>query len=247
MGRNGLQGRLRLIAHYMALCILHKYLLKGLYPSEFVFLTSMCYNSNKEGDFMKTLKNEQSLHVISDEEYERLVKQLEFVDSTRNSLLTFSFTAVLAVIGISIADVNQLVSSFVCLLPFCLIIPFAARISYYRLVSIHINSFLCTFCKEYMRFSNGANYVPEGFLGKGYSLIAWLINHEMVLLGVACSISFWLRCDPFLLNSKSGFIVYLCLPLVLDAVTFYIANAYYKYGDLKKEFSEEWKKYKHLI
>lgn len=32
---------------------------------------------------------------INDKEYEKLIKRLEFYDTTRNNLLTFSFTAVL--------------------------------------------------------------------------------------------------------------------------------------------------------
>lgn len=80
--------------------------------------------------------------VVSDREYSKLIKRLEAINSTRNSLLTFSFTAVLTVLGIAIADDMDSISAWLCLIPFLLIIPFTARISYYRLASAHINSFL---------------------------------------------------------------------------------------------------------
>ena len=80
--------------------------------------------------------------VVSDREYSKLIKRLEAINSTRNSLLTFSFTAVLTVLGIAIANDMDSISAWLCLIPFLLIIPFTARISYYRLASSHINSFL---------------------------------------------------------------------------------------------------------
>lgn len=86
--------------------------------------------------------------VVSDREYSKLIKRLEAINSTRNSLLTFSFTAVLTVLGIAIADDMDSISAWLCLIPFLLIIPFTARISYYRLASAHINSFLKKICKR---------------------------------------------------------------------------------------------------
>ena len=36
--------------------------------------------------------------MISEKEYDKLIKRLEFFDTMRNNLLTFSFTAVLAIL-----------------------------------------------------------------------------------------------------------------------------------------------------
>lgn len=86
--------------------------------------------------------------VVSDREYSKLIKRLEAINNTRNNLLTFLFTAVLTVLGIAIANDMDSISAWICLTPFLLIIPFAARISYYRLASTHINSFLKKICKR---------------------------------------------------------------------------------------------------
>lgn len=120
---------------------------------------------------------------ITEKEYDKLIKRVEFFDTMRNSLLTFSFTSVLTVLGVTLAiDMNS-VSAWICLIPFLLIIPFSARISYYRLASAHINSFLKNFDRLDMQFEVGANVVKEGIC-KHFKLIAWLVNHEMVLLSI---------------------------------------------------------------
>ena len=117
---------------------------------------------------------------VSNEEYNKLVKKIEFFETTRNSLLTFSFTAVLTVIGVALAMDMNVISAWICLLPFFLIIPFAARISYYRLATAHIGAFLKCFAPQNMQFEIGADFVKEGNC-RFYTLTAWVITHEMVL------------------------------------------------------------------
>ena len=118
---------------------------------------------------------------ITNKEYDKLIKRLEFFDTMRNNLLTFSFTSVLTVLGVALAIDMDSLSAWICLIPFLLIIPFTARISYYRLASAHITSFLKKNGKMDMQFELGTNIVKEGIC-KHFALIAWLINHEMVLL-----------------------------------------------------------------
>lgn len=40
---------------------------------------------------------------ITDKEYDKLIKRIEFFDAMRNNLLTFSFTSVLTVLGVALA------------------------------------------------------------------------------------------------------------------------------------------------
>ncbi|MCD8353995.1 MAG: hypothetical protein LUC47_06765, partial [Clostridiales bacterium] len=139
---------------------------------------------------------------ISDREYDRLVKQLDFFDSTRNTLLTFSFTAVIAILGAALSlDLNE-ISCWICLMPFLLIIPFSARISYYRLASIHVASFLRVYAPDKVQFmilsgvvgeGSGLKYDTNKFPTQKYNLIAWLINHEMFLLGIISAATFYLK------------------------------------------------------
>lgn len=84
---------------------------------------------------------------ILDEEYSRLIKRLEFYDTTRNTLLAFSFTAVLTVLGVAIQVEMNTITALICLIPYFLIVPFAARISYYRISSAHISAFCVSMLK----------------------------------------------------------------------------------------------------
>lgn len=132
---------------------------------------------------------------IDNIEYDKLIKRLEFFDTMRNNLLTFSFTAVLAVLGIALQMEMDSVCSWICLIPYFLIIPFSARISYYRVASAHINSFLRVFASDRMQFEIGTTTVKEKNCAH-FGVIAWLVNHEMVLLGVACSCLFYFKYIP---------------------------------------------------
>lgn len=183
---------------------------------------------------------------ISEKEYDRLIRRLEHYYSTRNTLLTFSFTAVLAVLGVTLKVELDMIGSCICLLPFLLIIPFTARISYYRLASAHVNSFLRTFSKQNMQFEIGAGKVTENQI-VSYRLVAWLINHEMFLLGIATSCVFYLKYIPLLqsVNIWNGML--LVIPVALNVVVFFISDATFSYTRMMIKFLKQWEEYKESI
>ena len=179
---------------------------------------------------------------ISNEEFNKLIKRLEFCDTTRNNLLSFSFTAVLAILGLTINATMDKISSWICLLPYLLIIPFSARISYYRLSSAHINSFLRIFAEDKMKFELGTSLVPEKIFN-GYRLISWLVNHEMVLLGVISSLVFGIK----YWNCVEVWSAWDCLSLVfafiLIFVVYYITDLTNDYKKLISDYSIKWRMY----
>ena len=179
---------------------------------------------------------------ISDKEYEKLIKNLEFFDTMRNNLLTFAFTAVLITLGVALAIDTTKVNVWIFLVPFFLIIPFTARISYYRLASAHINSFLKKFGQANMQFERGNEIVKEGIC-KHYKIIAWLINHEMVLLGIATSCIFYIKYTAS--NEEWGFIDYIVLliPILFVGFVWVIADSTYNYKKIIDKFSSEWDQY----
>lgn len=178
---------------------------------------------------------------ISDIEYSKLVSRLEFHDTMRNNLLTFSFTAVLAILGIALQMEMSVVSAWIALLPFLLIIPFAARISYYRLSSAHIGAFLRVYASDRVRFEIGAKNVSEAIgMGKMYSGIAFLVNHEMVLLGLACCIVFYMKYIPCLDVYQWWYYIGLVIPIVLEIVVFLVAHSTDNYSGMVKNFRSEW-------
>lgn len=66
-----------------------------------------------------------------DLEYTRLQQELHTNIDIRNKLLTFSFTAALAVLGIGLANFDS-IFFLAYLIPFIIIIPCTSRIIYYK-------------------------------------------------------------------------------------------------------------------
>ena len=179
---------------------------------------------------------------ITENEYSKLTQELEFFDTMRNNLLTFSFTAVLAVLGVALGVEMNPISALICLIPFFLIIPFAARISYYRLASVHINSFLKVFDKKNMQFAIGADHVKENKC-KHFKLIAWLINHEMVMLGVATCCIFYLKYGEVVENWQVVNYIIIIVPIILVLAVYIISDSTYVYKNLMNDFTVEWNNY----
>ena len=180
--------------------------------------------------------------MVTDREYDKLIKRLEFFDATRNNLLTFSFTSVLAILGVALTLKLDSISVWLCLAPFCLIIPFSARIAYYRLASAHISSFLRQFSKNDMQFEIGTKIVTENCC-KLYPQISWLVNHEMVLLGVATGFIFALK-YIFITKTHSYYnYFWLIVPVILTAIVYFISNSTYRYEKLVDHFVREWNSY----
>lgn len=163
---------------------------------------------------------------ITDKEYEKLVARLAAFDTMRDNLLTFSFTSVLAVLGIIIGSDNPNITASVCLIPFFLIIPFAARVSYYRLASAHIGSFLKTFAPEQTVFENGTKLVPEGQCNF-FGLIVKLVNYEMVCLALAVDACFYYKYLPNVTVWSLKEYIFMLVPMALTIVVFLISNATY--------------------
>lgn len=180
--------------------------------------------------------------IVSNKEYAKLIKQLEFFDTTRNNLLTFSFTAVLTILGVSLTINMNSFNVWLCLIPFFLIIPFTARISYYRLASAHIHSFLRKFARDDMQFEIGTQVVTENGC-KYYPQIAWLMNHEMVLLSFATSCIFYIKYIPIIENWTYINLISLIIPVFLSRLVYLITHSTYGYKKLLANFEAKWDSY----
>lgn len=183
----------------------------------------------------------ESEKAISDVEYTRLINVLDFNDRMRNSLLTFSFTSVLAILGVALGLENEQANVFIYLVPYCLILPFTARISYYRASSAHITSFLETFAPERMIYPQKSYIVLERY-GPLFKIVAWLVNHEMVLLSLAAGGVFWAKLEPQTGVWKLTDVLLCAVPVLLTGVVFVISNSTYDFDKLKEIYLPKWKK-----
>lgn len=179
---------------------------------------------------------------VTDEEYNKLVNTLTNEITIKNSLLAFSFTAVLAALGVALGVDTSQMNPLLFLVPFFLIIPFTARISYYRLVSAYTNTFLKVFTPERMLYAIGGERVLEKH-GIAYRPIAWLINHEMLMLAGATTVTFWIVYYPRI--TRWGFfeILLWILPLIMDCFVYWISDSTYSYKKLSEWFKPQWERY----
>ena len=154
------------------------------------------------------------------EELKSLLQYRHEITSLRVNLLTFSFTTVLAVIGIAFANLDKDIPSFLYLLPYFLIIPFTARITYYRINSAHRGSFLRVFYPDFTKFERGTMFVREQ-QRKSFKLIAFLVNMEMLFLGIACSILFlYFEYEEYCSIKRLSIVFSLIWPLIVGVIIF---------------------------
>lgn len=179
--------------------------------------------------------------IITEEEYSKLISTLQHEISIKNTLLTFSFTAVLAILGLALSEKTS-IHPAAFLVPFFLIVPFAARISYYRVVSAHINTFLKVFAPERMIYPIGTEMVPEKSTSS-YFLIAWLVNHEMVLLSAATTMIFWFMYFPQVSEWTVRNVLLSIFPLFLDGFVFWLSDSTYSYKKLCEVYKPQWETY----
>lgn len=86
-----------------------------------------------------------------DPEYARLQQELHANIDIRNKLLTFSFTTVLTVIGIGLANLDS-IFFLAYLLPFFIIIPCTSRIIYYKDLYAQQAAYLTVYYEKFMTF-----------------------------------------------------------------------------------------------
>ena len=183
---------------------------------------------------------QNNMKSITNEEYYTLIGLLDFFDTTRNTLLTFSFTTVLALIGAVIA-LNSPVSPYLCLAPYFLIIPFTARITYYRLSSAHINSFLRTFAPDTAVFRRGSTIVPEKHNWVYYP-IAWLVNHEMFILSVAVGVVYVYQFCVTVQIETFWDIIKMTFPVPFICAVYMITHSTNSYPKRYGHFQPQWEK-----
>ena len=178
---------------------------------------------------------------MSEKEYDKLYERLIYNLSTRTNLLTFSFTTVSAVLGLAIGLDNESVSPYLFLVPFFLIVPFTARIVYYRIVYAHICSFMITHFPDQMQYNIKAKRVDEN-QKRFHGVIAWLNNFEMTILAAGCAFIFYIKYCKTIEDFSLGVLLSFLVPLILIALVFAITMFGYKYMDHQNKYEARWLK-----
>lgn len=178
------------------------------------------------------------------EEIKRLYERMNKNHEIRNQLIMFSFTSVIASLGAALAidDINALFT-FLFLFPLVILIPFQARISYYRLEEAHIITYIRTLSPENEKYSTLCRRGFKEDAGIGmcqYRIIAWLVNHELVCLSVLSAIVFWFKFFSSVKEiTRWTLVLGLVPPVILLYVLFQIANSTYNYGNMTTSYEKK--------
>lgn len=169
----------------------------------------------------------------NNDEFNFILNRISDFQNTRNTLLTFSFTTVLALIGIAFANFDKALTmpSILYLFPYFLIIPFAARITYFRISDAHWAAYINIFYPEKMRLFRFTNFVKER-QRQSFRLISLLFNSEMIILAFACNM---------LLYTKPINEMLFMLSIILFGIVVFVVYQGYNYGKIKARYKLKWR------
>ena len=97
-----------------------------------------------------------------------------------------------------------------------------------------------------MMFAIGTSTVLEkdGLSGvKKFKTIAWLVNHEMLMLSIAITTVFLYLLMVQTIVYDIYFYLRCCIPILLSIVVFLISNWTYSYKKLSDNYNQKWKDY----
>ena len=126
-------------------------------------------------------------------EFDILNRRMEKNLEMRHTYLMFAFTtsiaaiAALFVVGFTDIFTYTNISAWICIVPFAVIIPFQARISYSRLSHAKMEAYMVVFYEGKFVFLEKSFDELYGIMGK---IIAVIANYELTLLSIVIDILF---------------------------------------------------------
>ena len=179
-------------------------------------------------------------------EYKMLRDEITYHMKLHNTLVTFTITSVVAVLGITLSLDNV----YYLLLPFAILIPMSARISYYRRAMTKLSAYMIVFLEpniqsinwetrnlEFLRLqSNKPNHFFDRFSTLRY--------YECSILSVIITIAFYIK----FINEQTC-VSLINLPVLLMPILgiFYIIYATYRTNQIdadREKWIVAWKLYK---
>lgn len=118
-------------------------------------------------------------------EFDVLIRRMEKNHEMRHTYLMFAFTtSIAAIAALFIVDFSDAVS-WGCIVPFAIIIPFQARISYARLTHAKMEAYICVYYPKQFKFLKRQVKDLRGKMGK---LISIIVNFELFFLSTVIDI-----------------------------------------------------------
>lgn len=118
-------------------------------------------------------------------EFDILNRRMEKEVEERHVYLMFAFTTTIATIAsLFLIDLSN-IATWWCIVPFSVIIPFQARISYSRIVYAKMEAYIYVFYPQKFKFLKRQVKDLRGMIGK---FIAVIVNYELALLAISLDI-----------------------------------------------------------
>lgn len=157
----------------------------------------------------------------------------------------FSFTTTIATFAVAIQKKSSPEDIFFYMLPFFILVPFSARITYYRIWRCYLKSYLEIFSSDIYIF-NGYMEKPKiekNFLDK---IIGMFVNFEMFVLSIACTFVYYIKCYIYFKYSLS-YIMIFSIPLILTFLIFLFCFSAYDYSKIHSLYIDRWFKKKQQL
>lgn len=174
---------------------------------------------------------------VRDLEYQFICERMKCDTEMRNTLLTFTFTAVIAILGFGFATEKE-VNQIVYLLPFFIIVPFTGRVSYYRKWSAHMAAYLDVFAPKLRTYTDYGKKVKieNNCIDK---LLAWFVNYELFILACASTILFEVKYPKKIDSFEIFDWAYCLLPILFSCIVLVLIKSVRNYEGMKEKYKEE--------
>lgn len=177
---------------------------------------------------------------MTNEEFSQVDKLITFLLDTKNRILTFSFATVIGMYGFSFAKITDK-DFYIYTIPFFLITPFAARVSYYRIWACYLETYLKIFANDKYVVSRLVEYniphIERNFLDE---IMGILVNFEMAILCIACDIIFYYKCYNIFKFNIFHIIIF-SIPTVSTLLVILFCCSALNYRKMEDNYIKKWK------
>lgn len=174
---------------------------------------------------------------VMENEFDILNRRMEKNHEMRRTYLMFAFTtSIAAIAALFIVDFSNVVS-WGCIVPFAIIIPFQARISYARLSHAKMEAYIYVFYPKKFKFLKRQVSDLRGKIGKFISII---VNYELFLLSVVIDLLY------IIINSKIELCILVfklesIIIIIATLIVFSLATYSFPYVKFLEKYMNEYK------
>lgn len=166
-------------------------------------------------------------------EFNILVRMMEKNLEMRHTYLMFAFTTSMAALAVLfIVDFAKNIMPWICMIPFSVIIPFQARISYSRLTHAKMEAYVVSNYPKQFTFLKTELNELSGILGK---FIAIIVNYELTLLSFFIDI-LYITIQIYIIGSSNFVNINSFVMLICTGIVFSLATYTFPYIKFVKKF-----------